>query len=111
MIGEEEIGQDPLIHQRWLFLADKIEVNPDLLSIATQNISRWRKSNRLGNLWALEIWAELIAGAMSSSAGLQRLLLLIRADDERSRQLKSCAPFPGILTTEELDRFTCASVL
>lgn len=111
MIGNEEIGQNPLIYQRWLFLADKIQANPGLLLVVVENIARWEKSDRLGNLWALEIWKGLIDAAIESSEGLGQLLELIRADDEHSRQLKSCAPFPGILTTEELDQFTCASVL
>ncbi|MGJ8695665.1 MAG: hypothetical protein ACSHYF_05060 [Verrucomicrobiaceae bacterium] len=111
MAGERDIAQDPLILQRWLFLADKIESDPSLLAIATDNISRWRKSDRLGSFWALDIWEDLIMSASQSPDQLRDLLQLIRSDDDRSRQLKSCSPFPGILSTTELDRFTCASVL
>jgi len=105
------IEQNRLIHRRWLFLADKIEADPALLKIAVRNISRWKQSDRLGNRWALNIWSELIEKVETSQKGLGELLHLIRADDDRSRQLKSCSPFPGILTTQELDQFTCASVL
>ncbi len=35
-----EDGQHPLIYKRWLFLADKLEREPDLLSIPLQNIAR-----------------------------------------------------------------------
>lgn len=111
MKGEKEIGEDPLIHQRWLFLAGKIEDDPSLLSIALTNITRWRKSERLGNFWALDVWERLIVEVGQSSDGLDRLLHLIRADDDQAQQLKSCSPFPGILTTSELDQFICASVL
>lgn len=111
MAEKTSFAQDPLILQRWLYLADKIETSPDLLEIAMENIARWKKSDRLGSLWALEIWEKLIEESKQSPLGLQPLLKLIRADDDRARQLKSCNPFPGILSSQELDRFTCASVL
>jgi hypothetical protein len=39
---------------------------------------------------------------------MEHLLALLRDDGESARQLKSCSPFPGVLTREERDRFTCA---
>jgi len=107
----DEIDENPLIHRRWLYLADKIEADPELLSIALANISRWRKSDRLGSFWALDIWETLINEVQQTKDGLSKLLRILRSDDDRSRQLKGCSPFPGILTTQELDQFTCASVL
>ncbi len=111
MAEEAEIRENPLIYQRWLFLAEKIEANPELLSIALENISNWRESPHLGNLWALDIWEDLIRGADLSPEGMDRLIEQMRAVDDLAQQLKSCSPFPGVLTTQELDQFTCASVL
>lgn len=111
MSDDRPIEQNPLIYQRYLFLADKIEADPGLLQIAVANIARWRKSDRLGSFWALDLWLEMIEEVEKSPDGLAKLLQFIRSDDERSRQLKSCSPFPGILTTQELEQFRCASVL
>ena len=101
-------GQNPLIFERWLFLADKIERAPELLSIPLKNIQRWMASGRLGDPWALLEWKSLIVAAQQTDAHMAELLLFLRDDGERARQLKSCSPFPGVLTRDERDRFTCA---
>jgi len=101
-------GQNPLIFQRWLFLADKIERAPELLSIPLKNIQRWMASERLGDPWALGEWKSLIEAAQHSEAKMTELLHLLRDDGESARQLKSCSPFPGVLTRNERDQFTCA---
>lgn len=101
-------GQNPLIFQRWLFLADKIEQAPELLSIPLKNIQRWMASERLGDRWALIEWKSLIETAQESETKMNELLHLLRDDGERARQLKSCSPFPGVLTRDERDQFTCA---
>lgn len=106
--NDQDADQHPLIYQRWLFLADKLESKPDLLEIPLQNISRWKTSGRLGNNWALEEWQRLIENARHNEAGKLELLKLLRNDDEKARQLKSCSPFPGVLTRKERDQFTCA---
>ena len=104
----KEDGQNPLVFQRWLFLADKIELAPELLSIPLKNIQRWMASGRLGDPWALVEWKSLIVAAQNSEAQMTGLLHLLRDDGESSRQLKSCSPFPGVLTRDERDQFTCA---
>ena len=101
--------QHPLIFQRWLFLANKLEREPGLLAIPLKNIRRWSDSGRLGNPWALVEWRRIIEAAQASEAGMSSLLELLRDDGERARQLKSCSPFPGVLTREERDQFTCAA--
>ncbi len=100
--------QHPLIYQRWLFLADKLESDPDLLDIPIQNICRWLAAGRIGDTWALKEWRGMIENARQSDAAMLKLLTLLRNDGEKARQLKSCSPFPGVLTRNERDRFTCA---
>ncbi len=105
---DQDADQHPMIYQRWLYLADKLEGNPDLLEIPLQNISRWKAAGRLGNDWALEKWRHLIENARHNEEGTLELLNLLRSDGEKARQLKSCSPFPGVLTRSERDQFTCA---
>ena len=51
---------------------------------------------------------EMIEKALCSEDDLLVLLQFLRDDGERARQLKSCSPFPGVLTRKERDQFTCA---
>jgi hypothetical protein len=107
----EKYDQHPLIFQRWIFLAEKLEQSPELLSIPLCNIQKWMKAGRLGDPWALERWKCMIDEARESEEGFVKLLRFLRDDGESARQLKSCSPFPGVLTREERDRFTCAWTL
>lgn len=105
---EAECGQNPLIYQKWLFLAAKLEADPSLLEIPLCNIGRWMKGGRLGNITPLEWWRERILRARESEQGMEELLAILRCDDDEIRRMKSCSPFPGVLGREERDRFTCA---
>jgi len=100
---------DPNLLQlrKWRLIADKIERAPRLLEIPLETVRRWSESRRDG-IDMLEEWRRRIEAAQSDPAALDRLLALLRSDDEQSRHLKSYSPFPGILTSEEVDRFTCA---
>ena len=108
MPADPHADQNPLVLQRWRFVADKIESDSGLLEIPLQNIRRWLGSDRIGNPWALREWLKIIEGAAASADGLASLLDLLRDDGERARQLKSCSPFAGVLTRDERDQFTCA---
>lgn len=108
MIPEDYVWLNPIIHQRWLFTADKIERQPELLEIPLKNITRWIAMDRLGDVRPLLTWRGLIETAQASPEGFAALLELLRCDDEDARFLKSCSPFPGVLSREELDRFKCA---
>jgi hypothetical protein len=99
---------NPVIYQQWLFTAHKIERDPSLLEIPLANIARWITSRRLGNVQPLEQWREIVLEAQHSREGLAKLLELLRSDDEESRRMKSCSPFPGVLTKEERRQFTCS---
>ena len=101
-------SQNPLVLQRWVFVADKIERDSELLKIPLQNICRWIESGRISDPWALVEWRKIIESASASADGMAALLALLRDDGERARQLKSCSPFAGVLTRDERDQFTCA---
>lgn len=92
---------------KWHATAAKIEADPSLLEIPLANIDRWLARSGDGRE-RLEHWRTLIKEARNSPAAMRRLLDLLRADDENSRQMKSYSPFPGILSPEEVDRFECA---
>lgn len=105
-----EIHRNPVIQQRWLFTAAKIERDPSLLSIPLANIERWIAAGELGNTAALLDWRSGIEAAQASPEGLRKLLELMRDDREVAWYLKTCSPFPGVLSRNELDQFRCAWV-
>ena len=109
MIPEDYVWLNPLIYQKWLFVADKIEREQELLEIPLRNIQRWIKMDRLGDVRALIQWREMIERAQASREGFAELLAFLRDDGEYARYLKSCTPFPGVLDREERRRFTCVS--
>lgn len=94
-------------HQKWCLIAEKIEKNPDLLAIPMRNLERWLQT-RSDGLGKLREWKEMIEAAQTDRNALSSLLNLLRDDSEEARALKSYSPFPGILNSEEVDRFTCA---
>ncbi len=108
MIPEGYVWLNPNIHREWLFTADKIERQPELLGIPLKNIARWIAMGRLGDVLPLIWWREQIEKAQASPEALAELLVFLRDDGEFARQMKSCTPFPGVLTEEELDQFVCA---
>lgn len=108
MAADSLASQNPLIFQRWIFVADKIERDPELLEIPLRNIRRWLEAGRIGNPWALVEWRKNIEAARASADGMTSLLGFLRNDGQRARQLKSCSPFAGVLTRDERDQFTCA---
>jgi hypothetical protein len=106
--ADDEAVTQPLIHQRWLFLAGKLEKRPELLGIPVSNICRWKQNGRLADTRFLDRWQEMIRSARASDLGMRELLDFLRQDGEGTRELKSCSPFAGVLTREERDQFTCA---
>lgn len=108
MLPENYVFINPLIHRRYLFMADKIERQPELLEIPLANIERWIAMGRLGDVRPLIQWRGMIERARASGEGFAELLAVLRDHGEEARYLKSCSPFPGVLSEEELDQFACA---
>lgn len=108
MIPEDHVWLNPAIHDRWLFTADKIQRQPELLEIPLKNIARWIAMDRLGDIRPLILWRERIERAKESPEEFSALLAFLRDDGQDARLMKSCSPFPGVLSEEELDKFQCA---
>ncbi len=85
----------------WNAIADRIQSDPDCLSLALDNIDRWLKSGRLHPA-PLREWREMINEALSNTQKMILFLQYLREDNHDSEQLKSCSPFPGLLAKEEL---------
>lgn len=85
----------------WAAIARKVAADPAVLAGPLDNISRWLARGRLHPAPLLE-WRELLQQAQASKTGLAELLALLEAEDPRAERLKSCSPFPGLLTAEEL---------
>jgi len=98
----------PLIFKKWLFLADKLEGDSGLLRIPLENIKNWRANGRLADTRFLDQWEEMITVARASDEGMEALLAFVRRNGEKTRAMKSCSPFAGVLTRDERDLFTCA---
>lgn len=92
---------------KWHAIAEKIAANPSLLEIPLANISRWLAKGQDAPQM-LEAWRDRITAAQESNEAFAALLALLRSDTEDAQHLKSYSPFPGILTSEEVDRYTCA---
>lgn len=108
MLPEDYVFINPLIYQRYLFMADKIERQQELLAIPLANIGRWIAMDRLGDVRPLIQWRGMIERAQASGEGFAELLAFLRDDGEEARHLKSCSPFPGVLSQEERDQFACS---
>jgi hypothetical protein len=108
MEEEDVIHRNPVLQQRWLFTAEKIARDPSLLRIPLANIERWIAAGQLGNTAPLLDWRARIEAAQASAEGLRDLLALLRDDSEEAWFLKTCSPFPGVLSKLERRQFRCA---
>ena len=96
-------------HRRlWEAVADKLETDPSLLQIPLDNISRWSSSGLAGQ-FHLEKWRTMIRAAQRSPADLFLLTAFLRSDSDESLHTKGFDPFPGVLSTSELDEIQCIS--
>lgn len=75
-------------------IAQKIRNNPALLSVATNNIARWKHQNDFPQPY-LDEWLAHIA------QGLEHVLKFIVEESENAARLRSSSPFSGILTQRE----------
>ncbi len=110
-VSTDSIGEptgDRVSADRYRLIADKIAADPTLLDIPLANIARW-----LGNghtaVTRLEGWRRMILDAKASREGMEKLLFILRDQDWESVMWKDFSPFPGILSSIELDRFSWSS--
>jgi len=67
------------------------------------NIERWLKRGRVKETPLFE-WRSRIEAAQSDSVKMGGMLGYLRAENHDAEPLKSCSPFVGILSREELDQ-------
>lgn len=99
---------DEVSADRFRLIADKIEADPSLLSIPLENIERWLARGHSA-VRRLEEWRGLILDARESATGMRHLLALLRDQSWEAVFLKEFAPFPGVLTSDELNRLSWTS--
>lgn len=79
-------------------IAQKISRNPELLSIARENLDRWVAKTDTGTPRYLKAWRRVLERPWSEIAGL------ICSMNEEATRLRSSSPFAGVLSAEERER-------
>lgn len=99
---------DEMSADEFRLIAEKIASDPPLLRIPLANIERWLA---LGHPSAqrLEQWRTFLLAARSSASGMQRLQDILCDESGEMMHFKAFAPFPGVLSKEELDQFQWTS--
>lgn len=79
-------------------IAQKISRNPELLTVAKQNLARWRQKSAGDNPPYLAEWQEILDRPWMEIAGF------ITNTSEEATRLRSSSPFAGVLSTVERRR-------
>jgi hypothetical protein len=87
-------------HRLWNALADRVEAAPHSLALPLGNIERWLAHGRLQATPLLE-WRKRLEQARAVPEAFAALIEWMRADNFDSEPLKSCSPFPGLLSEME----------
>ena len=82
----------------WVRIAKHIETQPEDLSIALENLTRWETLGRV-HPGPLHEWRKRILAAQESDEALQALIAFLAAPNHDSEPLKSCSPFVGLPLT------------
>lgn len=99
---------DEVSADEFQLIAAKIEADPSLLRIPLANIERWLSLGH-SSRQRLEQWRSVLLEAKASKSGMQRLVELLHDDSADAVHFKAFAPFPGILSSEELSQFQWTS--
>lgn len=79
----------------WERIARHIEMYPEDLRIALENLDRWEVVGRV-HPGPLRDWRERILAAQRSEESLHELVAFLAAPNHDSEPLKSCSPFVGL---------------
>jgi hypothetical protein len=81
-------------------IVEELERDPSLMRIAIENIARWsrRNADSPGLLACYREWEAILA------KGLAEVVRVLRDEGEEGDRLRQNAPFPGILTPQEVWR-------
>lgn len=101
------ILQDPHLfrpsrERLWQALAQRVKADPACLELPLANIERWLGQGRLQKGPLLE-WRKRLEAARHSKLELVALTDWMAAPNHDSEPLKSCSPFPGLLSDTELE--------
>jgi hypothetical protein len=81
-----------------VMVAAKIDRNPDLLTIAHRNVSRWRERGSGAVGAAVRAWSKVLRQPWP------RIAALLSEQSEEAVRLRSVTPFNGVLTPSERTR-------
>lgn len=102
--------QDPHLfrpdrRQLWNQIALKLEGSRGSIQLPLENIERWLQRGRLHPGPLLE-WRDRLIKAQISDEAWADFLDFLRADNCDAQPLKSCSPFVGLLSREELNQLS-----
>ncbi len=92
----------PSRERLWQALAKRVIADPACLDLPLANIERWLAHGRLQAAPLLE-WKRRIEKAKGSELEFAELVAWMQAPNHDSEPLKSCSPFPGLLSDAELE--------
>lgn len=101
MILEDPHLFRPSRERLWRALAERVRRDPACLELPLENIERWMAHGRLQAAPLLE-WRRRLEGAQRSEVELAALVDWMDTPNHDSEPLKSCSPFPGLLSEAEL---------
>lgn len=93
-VGHPHIDRRMLAMAR--LVAEKIDRNPQLLQVATDNLERWARTNRNGLSVGKAEWKALI-----ERHSWPELSAILVQDNDEGQRLRSSSPFTGIITEAE----------
>lgn len=108
MILEDPHLFRPCRERLWRTLAERVKSDPACLALPLANIDRWLARGRLQAAPLLE-WRKRLEAARRSEEELAALLDWMEAPNHDSEPLKSCSPFPGLLSESEWEALKEAS--
>jgi hypothetical protein len=103
-----ERSGDEVSADEFRLIADKLQADPSLLRIPLENIERWLSLGH-SSRQRLEQWRAILLEAGASKSGMHHLLRLLCDESGEAVHFKAFAPFPGILSSEELNQFQWTS--
>jgi hypothetical protein len=81
-------------------ISEHISKNPELIIKAKETLALW-ENRKLAPEHHIRRWKMILERASQSEAGRQELINLLQDEQPSSLQLKSFAPFAGLLPREE----------
>jgi len=81
-------------------ICDHLQHEPELVLRAMETLDRWEEK-KLAPARRIQQWKKILSRASQDEAGRQELIALLLDENDAARQLKSFAPFAGLLPRDE----------